>query len=87
MTPSVFECCILNHGVFINCSKESIVMKKISFEKKMLGVMVILSLLSVFLFYIGMKGVEEAGGFKQIAIEAAKDFKDVKKEVKDYTPE
>ncbi len=62
MTPSVFECCILNHGVFINCSKESIVMKKISFEKKMLGVMVILSLLSVFLFYIGMKGVEEAGG-------------------------
>ena len=62
-------------------------MKKIPAEVQMGIAMLILFCVSVFLINVSIKEIEEDGGFKRIAIEIGKDFKDVQEEVTDYKPE
>lgn len=61
--------------------------QKMSIEKKMIIAIVVILIATVLLISNGLKKIKATGGFKQIAIEAGKEVKDIQKEVSDYKPE
>jgi len=55
-------------------------------EKKILAAILAILLLSLLVISWSYSQISANGGFKQLAIEAGKDMKDVKKAVSDYNP-
>jgi len=56
-------------------------MKMTSFEKKMVGVAVVLAILLVGYIKLVSMEIEKAGGIKGIIIEAGKEIKDIKRQI------